>query len=500
MPNGFAGQQQQQQQSGRAVSNRLPNGKIGPVGNAAGWGFGGGMPMGGSASVPPGAARPLGGNVSFAQSLTGSQPATPLDLALSLKPRDANLAEEAQRPAEGLPYASILKGYYGSAAASVLSGTMLQEFPTLSNSNQLNSASQSSMWPAQGPRNLGAGVHRGGGTPISSQQNQQDDMFASRLAASQSSYRYGNQGAGSQTVPGQSGVADDFPPLNRTANGEMGGQERGGNLMSSLGFGAQGSASGSAMHASRAGNGLLNALSATSRAADVRSPSAIARPQDSRDAVGGKNPHGAIGNDPPAGKGKEEEKGSASQVQDPLEGMAPIDKWGLKGLRTLMNNFPDYNALTCGLDPASLGVDMRSTDLLSAKVYSLYEDAPPRSPVPKFRLPDCYQVKNVQPIEAKISSFNEETLMWIFYSCPRDVKQQMAAIELNNRNWRWHKKMQMWLTKDDVMVPQSLGPTHERGYYIVWDTANWRKERRELVLHYADLDTTPTAQLQSIGA
>ncbi|KAL2140043.1 hypothetical protein VTI28DRAFT_4320 [Corynascus sepedonium] len=476
MPNGFGGQQQQQQQSGRAVSNRLPNGKIGPVGNAAGWGFGGsGMPMGGSASVPPGATRPLGGNVSFAQSLTGSQPATPLDLA---------------------------------------------EFPSLSNSNnQLNSASQSSMWSAQGPRNIGAGVHRGGGTPISSQQNQQEDMFASRLSSAQGSFRFGNQGNASQAAQGQSGVADDFPPLNRSANGEIGGQERGGNLMSSLGFGAQGSASGSAVHASRAGNGLLSALSATSRAADVRSPTAIARPQDSRspvedeprqkpagyredsvDSVGGKNPHGAIGNDPPTGKAKEEEKGSATQVQDPLEGMAPIDKWGLKGLRTLMNNFPDYNALTCGLDPASLGVDMRSTDLLSAKVYSVYEDVPPRSPVPKFRLPDCYQVKNVQPIEAKISSFNEETLMWIFYSCPRDIKQQMAAIELNNRNWRWHKKMQMWLTKDDVMVPQSLGPTHERGYYIVWDTANWRKERRELMLHYADLDTTPTAQLQSIGA
>lgn len=256
-----------------------------------------------------------------------------------------------------------------------------REFPTLSNSNQLNSANQSSMWPAQGPRNLGAGVHRGGGTPISSQQNQQDDMFASRLASSQTSYRYGNQGTGTQAVQGQSGIADDFPPLSRNANGEIGGQERGGNLMSSLGFGSQGSASGSAIHPSRAGNGLLNALSATSRAADARSQSAIARPQDSRspaedesrqkgsgyredstDAVGGKNPHGAIGNDPPAGKGKEEEKGSANQVQDPLEGMAPIDKWGLKGLRTLMNNFPDYNALTCGLDPASLGVDMRSTE------------------------------------------------------------------------------------------------------------------------------------------
>ncbi|KAK3307044.1 uncharacterized protein B0T15DRAFT_529035 [Chaetomium strumarium] len=473
---GFGGQQQQQQQqqqSGRALANRLPNGKIGPIGNGPGW-FGG-MPMGGSASVPPGAARQIGGNVSFAQSLTGSQPATPLDLS---------------------------------------------EFPSLSNTSQLTSTAQTSMWSAQGPRNLGGGIHRGAGTPLSSQQTQQDDLFASRLSTGQGSFRFGNQGNTAQASQSLSSVTDEFPPLNRAANGEIGGQDRGGNLMSNLGFGAPGSAAGSAMHASRAGNGLLSALSATSRTADVRSPTAIGRPQDLRspvgedeprqkpagyreepaDGVGGRNPLGAIGNDAPTGKGKDEEKPPTNQVQDPLEGMALIDKWGLKGLRTLMNNFPDYNALTCGIDPSLLGVDMRSTDTLSTKVYSLFDDVPPRSPVPKFRLPDCYHVKNVQPIEAKISSFNEETLMWIFYSCPRDIKQQMAAIELNNRNWRWHKKYQFWLTKDDIMAPQNLGPGHERGYYIVWDTVNWRKERRELMLQYADLDTTPTAQLQSLGA
>lgn len=27
------------------------------------------------------------------------------------------------------------------------------------------------------------------------------------------------------------------------------------------------------------------------------------------------------------------------------------------------------------------------------------------------------------------------------------------------------------------MAPQVLGPNHERGYYVVWDTVNWRKER-----------------------
>ena len=63
-------------------------------------------------------------------------------------------------------------------------------------------------------------------------------------------------------------------------------------------------------------------------------------------------------------------------------------------------------------------------------MYSPFDDVPPRPAIPKFRLPECYKVNNVGPIEAKISNFNEETLMWIFYSCPQDIKQHMAAVEL----------------------------------------------------------------------
>jgi hypothetical protein len=47
----------------------------------------------------------------------------------------------------------------------------------------------------------------------------------------------------------------------------------------------------------------------------------------------------------------------------------------------------------------------------------------------------------------------------------------------NNRNWRWHKKLQIWLTKDDSMTPRALSPQHEEGYYIIWDTNNWTKVR-----------------------
>lgn len=428
--------------------------------------------------MPQGSTRQLGGggNLSFAQSLSGtSQPATPLDPS---------------------------------------------EFPSLSGTSQLNTSNQNSMWSGQTSRNLGqGGVHRAPGTPLSSQQPQQEDMFpsASRLGGGPS-FRFGSQATTAQPSQGQ---PDEFPPLNRTTNGEIGGQDRG-SLMSSLAFGSAATASGPAIQA-RAGNGLLNAISANSRTADGISPTVIQRPQDPRSPVGddesrqkppgyredsltshasgnesvlGRNPLGAIGNDPPLGKVKEDDKGQGdAAVQDPLERMASIDKWGLKGLHYLMNNYQDYNALTCGIDPASLGVDLRSPDLISTQIYSLFNNDPPRPAVPKFKIPDCYEVKNVQPIENKITGFNEETLFWIFYSCPRELKQQLAAMELVNRNWRWHKKLRLWLTKDEQLIPQALSPNHERGYYIVWDKDSWRKERREFTLFYSDLDSSTPAQL-----
>lgn len=364
-------------------------------------------------------------------------------------------------------------------------------------------------------------------TPLSSQQGQQDDLgfpSSSRLSSNQGSFRYGSQasiGQASQTQPGS--VTEDFPPLNnnfRNGSGDIG-QERTSNLMSQLGFGAQQSP------APRTGNGLLNALSA--RASEARSPDTSNAPgslraQELRSAIGAdeprqkppgfredglashssaaqdipiqssetRNPPGIIGKAVPVGKAKEEKDEQSPAVHDPLGGMAPIDRWGIKGLRTLMNNYPEYNASITGVDPTQFNLPLQSNEPISTQVYSPFNDAPPRPAVPEFRLPECYNVTNVQPIENKIQSFNEETLMMIFYSCPGDIKQHLAAQELNSRNWRWHKKYQLWLTKDDVMQPRMLSHTHEQGYYIVWNTDNWTKERREIVLHYADLDT-PTA-------
>ena len=123
------------------------------------------------------------------------------------------------------------------------------------------------MWPAAGSRNLGGPVQRNQGTPLPSQQNPQDDIFGSstRLPSSQGSFRFGNQ----SSVP-QASTVDDFPPLNRNVNGDIG-QERS-SMMASLGFPSHPSSSSAPVPSNRAGNGLLNALSANTRSTEVRSP------------------------------------------------------------------------------------------------------------------------------------------------------------------------------------------------------------------------------------
>ncbi|KAL7627562.1 hypothetical protein AAE478_001755 [Parahypoxylon ruwenzoriense] len=443
----------------------------------------------------------------------------------------------ASKVSASLPYATVAKRRPEPAvngATAALEGTpratvVKGEFPSLGNNSQLPSANSSSLWSTAGSRAMGGVIQRNQPTPLSSQQAQQDDFFpSSRMSSTQGQYRFGNQNNVTQSSHPQPSSIDEFPPLNnssmRNGNGEIG-QERGSNLISTLGFGAQGSVAPGPLQGPRTGNGLLNALSANTRTADVRSPDGPAapgtsRPQDIRSAgsggneegrqkppgfrednltsqssaqdpapsTDGRNPLGAIGsNDASSAKANEEKDDQSPSVHDPLAGMTPIDRWGIKGLRTLMNNYPDYSAAVTGLDPTTFGVDLSSPAPISTQIFSLFNDSPPRPAIPEYRLPECYNVNNVQPLENKISNFNEETLMWIFYSCPGDFKQHLAAHEL--RSWRWHKKLKIWLTKDEIMHPRILSAQHEEGYYIIWNTAEWRKERRTLTLHYADLET-----------
>jgi CCR4-NOT transcription complex subunit 2 len=96
-----------------------------------------------------------------------------------------------------------------------------------------------------------------------------------------------------------------------------------------------------------------------------------------------------------------------------------------------------------------------------------------------FALPPCYSVANIQPLQSRIPSFSDETLFYIFYSMPRDIMQELVAEELMGRKWRYHKVERCWLTRDDTYpgpVDVERGVS-ERGVYLWWDAANWKKIR-----------------------
>ncbi|KAH8789506.1 hypothetical protein F5882DRAFT_325077 [Hyaloscypha sp. PMI_1271] len=500
LPNGFPSQQQIPQN--RSVSSRLPpSGKM--AGNGATWAFGGGVPMGNAGLGNP---RPNNAPMSsFAQTIGGSsQPATPLDLS-----EFPSLSNNQPQPSQSTWAASGARGLGPSASMR-----LQQQQPPLSSQQQINAQQQA--------------------------QQQHDDLFSSssQLPSSQGGFRFGAQNAVGQTS--QPNPVDEFPPLNRNANGEIG-QDRGSNLIQNVGFGAQSNGLGfgsSNPPQPPRNNGLLNVLSGSSRVPSAnrgaspanmpavtnsRSPieparqendgsafsaaqfgSSIAQPQREESAPqpamsrtdshaqndGGASRSQNLDSTGGSSQGNPEEAGP--EVQDPLAHMSEIDKWGLKGFTFMMNNYPDYAALVTGMDLTALGLDLNSNEMISDQVYSLWDNEPPRPAVPKFKLPDCYTVSNVARLDTKMTGFNDEALLYMFYSNPGDVQQIMAAQELHNRNWRYHKKLRVWLTKDDMMVPQPLGNGTERGYYVFFDFQSWARERREFTLVYDDLENIPT--------
>lgn len=213
------------------------------------------------------------------------------------KPRESSSSAEADSHAvSGLAYSDVLKrppslgpanlvtdspSFLGHVDGDGRQGTLLsqaltnahREFPSLSNNSQIPSTTQGSMWSTAGSsRTISGPVQRNQPAPGPSQQGGQDDLFGPPSSRMQQS----NQGPfrfGPQPTQVQPNSVDDFPPLNRTANGEIG-SERGTNLMSSLGFNPQNPASSGPMQ-NNGGNGLLNALTATNRANEARSPPAI---------------------------------------------------------------------------------------------------------------------------------------------------------------------------------------------------------------------------------
>jgi hypothetical protein len=177
------------------------------------------------------------------------------------------------------------------------------------------------------------------------------------------------------------------------------------------------------------------------------------------------------------------------------------DRFGLLGLLSVIRmTDPDLNTLALGTDLTTLGLNLNSPDCLYASFTSPFADGPSRKE-PEFHLPPCYYMQPpMQPAESKVQLFSDETLIYTFYAMPRDLLQVTAAVELYNRDWRFHKALQLWFIRvDSEPVVKTSG--YERGTYIFFDIANWKKVKKEnFLLYYDQIAELPKSlPLQPIG-
>ncbi|TFK40477.1 hypothetical protein BDQ12DRAFT_679493 [Crucibulum laeve] len=175
--------------------------------------------------------------------------------------------------------------------------------------------------------------------------------------------------------------------------------------------------------------------------------------------------------------------------------MSAADRWGLLSLIAMMksaNTELDHGLTSIGTDLGTMGLDMGySGNLYSTFITPWADQSAAHIVEPDFHLPACYLSVQAQPPgPAKASAFSDETLFFMFYSSPRDALQEVAAQELWNRNWRYHKDLRFWITKESGTSPSQKisNGNGEQGQYTFWDPENWCKERKEMMVMYADLE------------
>ncbi|KAL9128560.1 MAG: hypothetical protein Q9217_002793 [Psora testacea] len=305
-----------------------------------------------------------------------------------------------------------------------------------------------------------------------------DDMFigSSHLQGSLDDYR--QPGQGQMPRPGQapSTSIDEFPPLGR--NGTEGNDEQRAGLMQTGTFGPfsnqtafsaqpdsapprQATTNGrSPTDSSRAGQNTIDSL--LSNFTSTRGPPSQQQTNHQQPLA---KIDGRIADLPPPSQ--------------KIEEMSDTDRYGMAGLLAkIKSDDPMVAGLARGQDLTQLGLNLHSHEPLYPTWTGPFADANARPLQPDFQLPDCYTVTNVHRVREKLPGFSDETLFWIFYTQPRDILQELAATELTNRNWRYHKEHQMWLTKDPSLPePRRITDEMEQGSYIFWNQREWVRIR-----------------------
>ncbi|KAG2009805.1 NOT2 family protein [Coprinopsis cinerea AmutBmut pab1-1] len=327
----------------------------------------------------------------------------------------------------------------------------------------------------------------GGGSGNQPRDFTQDDFPAlgGQSHANQSQNPSGNQSSSQDSIPhppGLNGFQHDFQSRARSLIGDL------------TSSGLQGFQQGQPESEKQQRNGAGQA----SLASHLNPPPGVPPPTGSYAQQGdanNANPNGSSHPNAAAATSNPNPAGHPQHPQTPAQQIliSAADRWGLLSLVALMKNAStelDHGLSSIGTDLGTMGLDMSFPGNLYSTFITPWADQSAAHQVePDFRLPPCYlSVQAPPPGPMKAALFSDETLFFMFYSSPRDALQEVAAQELWNRNWRWHKDLRLWITKESGTAPSQKVPGGEQGLYTYWDPENWSKERKDMTVLYADLE------------
>ncbi|KAF6714479.1 CCR4-NOT transcription complex subunit 2 [Oryzias melastigma] len=173
------------------------------------------------------------------------------------------------------------------------------------------------------------------------------------------------------------------------------------------------------------------------------------------------------------------------------------DQFGMIGLLTFIRaaeTDPGMVHLALGSDLTTLGLNLNSPENLYPKFSSPWASAPCRPQDIDFHVPSEY-LTNIHIRDKlaaiKLSRYGEDLLFYLYYMNGGDLLQLLAAVELFNRDWRYHKEERVWITRAPGMEPTLKTNAYERGTYYFFDCLNWRKVAKEFHLEYDKLEERP---------
>uniref|UniRef100_A0A7E4VXJ5 NOT2_3_5 domain-containing protein n=1 Tax=Panagrellus redivivus TaxID=6233 RepID=A0A7E4VXJ5_PANRE len=181
------------------------------------------------------------------------------------------------------------------------------------------------------------------------------------------------------------------------------------------------------------------------------------------------------------------------------------DQYGMAGVLTFLRTIDKSQGLVqlaLGHDLTNLGLNLNSPERnLYQSFGGPFCDTPARTQDIECAVPEEYRtshhIKDKLP-QLKLSKLGDDTLFFLFYNCPNEAYQMVAAHELYMRDWRYHKTLQAWLTRSAYGGVKEQTAIFERGSYNVFDPVQWRKIPKEMTLEYKELEQRPNPPINDI--